>query len=173
MDSGNAAERLQPIATDADTEAVDFVRFCYRRRRVGWPELYDEMCAVAGRGLYRGYGSDELAGIGIGLTLFEMPALAALVQRIAGEDQARRRLIAQDARATVVHAAAIDPTRTEAAAETATATSQVAAASQVTPAPVILAVEPVTVGRGLAPGDRRPAEEIQPQPRLMVVAASA
>jgi len=112
MDSGNAAERLQPTATEADTEAVDFVRFCYRRRRVGWPELYDEMCAVAGRGLYRGYGADELAGIGIGLTLFEMPALAALVQRIASEDQARRRLIAQEARATIVVAVA-PPARPE------------------------------------------------------------
>ncbi|MER3417986.1 MAG: hypothetical protein C4343_02495, partial [Chloroflexota bacterium] len=28
-------------------EAAEFVRFCYRRRPVGWPELYDEMCAVA------------------------------------------------------------------------------------------------------------------------------
>ena len=26
-------------------EAEAFVRFCYQRRRVGWPELYDEMCA--------------------------------------------------------------------------------------------------------------------------------
>ena len=41
---------------------IDFVRFCYRRRRVGWPELYDEMCAVAGRGLFRGYWADDLAG---------------------------------------------------------------------------------------------------------------
>ena len=113
MDSGNAAERLQPTATEADTEAVDFVRFCYRRRRVGWPELYDEMCAVAGRGLYRGYGADELAGIGIGLTLFEMPALAALVQRIASEDQARRRHIAQEARATIVEAVAAPDGRPE------------------------------------------------------------
>jgi hypothetical protein len=26
-----------------DPDAADFIRFCYRRRRVGWPELYDEM----------------------------------------------------------------------------------------------------------------------------------
>ena len=48
------------------------------RRRVGWPELYDEMCAVAGRGLFRGYGADDLAGFGIGFSLFDMPALATL-----------------------------------------------------------------------------------------------
>ena len=28
---------------------------------VGWPELYDEMCAVAGRGLYRGYSAEDLS----------------------------------------------------------------------------------------------------------------
>jgi hypothetical protein len=135
MDPGIAADRSQASAPDADTEAVDFVRFCYRRRRVGWPELYDEMCAVAGRGLYRGYGADDLAGIGIGLTLFEMPALAALVQRIASEDQARRRL--QEARATVV--------------DTVAATMPPAAA------PVV--------------PERSAADDSQPQPRLVVVAA--
>ena len=72
MDPRNAATR------DPDPDAIEFVRFCYRRRRVGWPELYDEMCAVAGRGLFRGYGADDLAGIGIGFSLFDMPALAAL-----------------------------------------------------------------------------------------------
>jgi len=72
-------------------EAEAFVRFCYQRRRVGWPELYDEMCAVATRGLFRGMGNDALAEIGIGFSLFETPRLAALVTRVAGEEQAARR----------------------------------------------------------------------------------
>jgi hypothetical protein len=76
---------------DPDPDAMEFVRFCYRRRRVGWPELYDEMCAVAGRGLFRGYGSDDLATHGIGFGLFDMPALAALAARIIAEEQALRR----------------------------------------------------------------------------------
>ena len=74
-----------------DPDAAEFVRFCYRRRRVGWPELYDEMCAVAGRGLYRGYGADDLAAMGIGFALFDMPALAALTHRVVAEEQALRR----------------------------------------------------------------------------------
>jgi hypothetical protein len=82
-------------------EAVDFVRFCYRRRRVGWPELYDEMCAVATRGLFQGMGHDALAEIGIGFSLFETPRLAALVTRVAGEEQAARRA----ARAMAIEAA--------------------------------------------------------------------
>jgi len=85
----------RPAATrDADRDAVDFIRFCYHRRRVGWPELYDEMCAVAGRGLYHGLCADDLADRGIGFGLFEMPALAALVRQVVTEEQALRRPVA-------------------------------------------------------------------------------
>ena len=72
-------------------EAEAFVRFCYQRRRVGWPELYDEMCAVATRGLYRGMGRDALAEIGVGFSLFETPKLAQLVAMVVAEEQAARR----------------------------------------------------------------------------------
>jgi hypothetical protein len=74
-----------------DPDAIEFVRFCYRRRRVGWPELYDEMCAVAGRGLFRGYDADDLAGLGIGFSLFDMPALSILASRVVADEQALRR----------------------------------------------------------------------------------
>jgi len=72
-------------------EAEAFVRFCYQRRRVGWPELYDEMCSVATRGLYQGMGHDALAEIGVGFSLFETPRLAEIVRRVASEDQAARK----------------------------------------------------------------------------------
>jgi len=85
MDLSNTATRVP------DPDAVEFIRFCYRRRRVGWPELYDEMCAVAARGLFRGLVSDDLAAYGIGFSLFDMPALAALSTRIVVEEQAARR----------------------------------------------------------------------------------
>jgi hypothetical protein len=91
MNRTNAGERAFATAPAAEPEAIDFVRFCHRRRRVGWPELYDEMCAVAGRGLYRGYGAEELSSIGIGFGLFQMPALAGLVAQVVAEDVERRR----------------------------------------------------------------------------------
>jgi hypothetical protein len=91
MDRTNAGERAFATAPAVEPEAMDFVRFCHRRRRVGWPELYDEMCAVAGRGLYRGYGAEELSSIGIGFGLFQMPALAGLVAQVVAEDVERRR----------------------------------------------------------------------------------
>ncbi|MFL5777535.1 MAG: hypothetical protein ACJ761_01210 [Chloroflexota bacterium] len=86
------ARRDAPCPPDPD--AVEFVRFCYGRRRVGWPELYDEMCAVANRGLFRGLGVDELSAIGIRLSLFELASLSTLACQIVAEDQARRRAIA-------------------------------------------------------------------------------
>ena len=91
MDRTNAGERAFAATPAVESEAIDFVRFCHRRRRVGWPELYDEMCAVAGRGLYRGYGAEELSSIGIGFGLFQMPALAGLVAQVVAEDVERRR----------------------------------------------------------------------------------
>lgn len=70
--------------------ALDFVRFCHRRRRVGWPELYDEMCAVASRGVYRGWGFRELGDHGVAFGLTEMPHLARLVATVALEDLERK-----------------------------------------------------------------------------------
>ena len=66
--------------------ALDFVRFCHRRRLVGWPELYDEMCRVASRGLYRGWGFGELAEHGIAFGLAEMPRLAGLVSEVVAQE---------------------------------------------------------------------------------------
>jgi len=73
------------------TEAVAFVRFCYARRRVGWPELYDEMCAVASRGAFRGWDHAELAEHGIRFTLFDMPGLAAIAAFVSREERERSR----------------------------------------------------------------------------------
>ena len=59
---------------------------------VGWPELYDEMCAVAGRGLYRGYSADDLAAIGDRVRHSSRcrPSPRSS-HRVVAEDQERRR----------------------------------------------------------------------------------
>jgi hypothetical protein len=138
-----------PAPDQGEPAAIDFVRFCYHRRKVGWPELYDEMCAVAGRGLFHGYTVDDLSGIGVGLTLFELPALAAIVQRVVAEDHERRRRTAHAIRAA--HA--------ERSEELVAASSNEASPSA--PAPPTVEAEPV--------------EPIatDPQPRLVPVAAGA
>ena len=63
------------------------MRFCYRRRRVAWPALYDEMSAVASRGAFRGLGYCELAELGISFCLSDLPRLAALTERVEREEQ--------------------------------------------------------------------------------------
>jgi hypothetical protein len=86
-EEGGSLTDSRTLDRGPSSEAVEFVRFCYRRRRIGWPELYDEMCAVAGRGLYRGWGPDELGAEGIGFSLFEMHTLASLVSRVIAEER--------------------------------------------------------------------------------------
>ena len=140
-----------PAPEQGEPAAVDFVRFCYRRRRVGWPELYDEMCAVAGRGLYHGYSVDDLGGIGVGLTLFELPALAAIVHGVVAEDQERRRRTAHAIRGA-------DVERSEQPATIATLDPPTPAPVSVVP---VVDAEPVEA----APTDH--------PPRLLPLAAGA
>jgi hypothetical protein len=105
-EDGSMIARPAP-ARALSAEAVEFVRFCYARRRVGWPELYDEMCAVAGRGLFRGWGADELAEHGIGFGLSEMYRLAPFVTEIVAEDRARAKVAASGPRPSEATVAAI------------------------------------------------------------------
>ena len=152
MDQRFAADSADlPALDEGEPAAIDFVRFCYHRRKVGWPELYDEMCAVAGRGLFHGYSVDDLRGIGVGLTLFELPALAAIVQRVVAEDQERRRRTAHAIRGA-------DVERSEQPATIATLDPP-------TPAPV--SVVPVVDAEPVEPA---PTDH---QPRLVPVAAGA
>ena len=63
--------------------AVEFVSFCLERRGYKWPELYDEMCRVASRRLFKGMGYTELSDHGVSLSLVNMSELAALAQTLA------------------------------------------------------------------------------------------
>ena len=74
----------RPPAAD---ECLEFVRFCYRRRRVAWPALYDEMAVVAARGVFHGLGYVELAERGIRFCLPDLPRLAALTEQVMLEER--------------------------------------------------------------------------------------
>ncbi len=90
------APAVIPIEGDVDpeAEAKAFVRFCYRRRAVAWPELYDEMCAVAARGDYRGMDYEQLRGVGIGFALAALPRLAQLAAYVIAEERVPQRAVA-------------------------------------------------------------------------------
>jgi hypothetical protein len=89
-------------------EAAEFVRFCRDRRRVGWPELYDEMWVVATRRLFRGYGFAELGELGIGFSLFETMRLAAIVAAVIADEPMAARRGASTARRGVAVVATVD-----------------------------------------------------------------
>ena len=55
-------EALNPLARD-------FILFCVHRNGREWPALYDEMCWVTGRRLFRGLGYAELRRLGLSLSL--------------------------------------------------------------------------------------------------------
>jgi hypothetical protein len=96
-----------PIPQDLSDDGVAFVRFCRERRRVAWPELYDEMCAVARRRLYRGWGFDELAEHGVEFGLFQLAALAAATRAIIADEAAARCPAAEAARPDAVRTEAV------------------------------------------------------------------
>ena len=79
-------EAREIVDLSVTSDAAEFVRFCHGIRRVGWPELYDEMCQAASRRAFRGWGPAELAQHGIGFSLFETHALAQLVLRVLEAD---------------------------------------------------------------------------------------
>ena len=61
--------------------AIEFIAFCFQRRPVEWPQLYDEMCYVAGNRLYKGLGYEELRAAGLDFTLSGL----ARTSRVAAE----------------------------------------------------------------------------------------
>ena len=160
MEQPNGGSGDNAGAPDRQAEAIDFVRFCHRRKHVGWPELYDEMCAVAGRGLYRGYGPEELAEIGIGFGLFQMPSLAILVARVLSDEAERRQRAEESVRARVVLAAKGRSSGEPAPTEIAGAVSESI---------------PVDNGRTLEPNERRmePVERSAPEPAPIRLALAA
>ena len=66
--------------------ALDFVLFCSRRYGLEWPDLYDEMCWVAGHRLYKGMGYTELAQQGISFHLEGAEKIGRIAESLANGD---------------------------------------------------------------------------------------
>jgi hypothetical protein len=72
-------------------DVAAFIRYCHERRGASWPELYDEMCAVAARREFNGWDHADLAARGLTFSLLEMPRLAGWSRAIvAGVAEERR-----------------------------------------------------------------------------------
>jgi hypothetical protein len=50
-------------------QVAGFILYCVQRRGKEWPGLYDEMCRVAGRGLYQGLHHEDLRKLGLSFSL--------------------------------------------------------------------------------------------------------
>ncbi len=61
---------------------IDFIAYCFERRAVEWPQLYDEMCFVAGNRLFKGLGYEELREAGLDLTLGGMGRTSRLASEV-------------------------------------------------------------------------------------------
>ena len=103
MPAGEAVPTVDPPSP----EIVDFIRFCHARRSVGWPELYDEMCAVAARREFRGWGHDDLAARGLAFSLPEMPRLATWVRALLAAESTVPRPAAEETEREGVRQAAL------------------------------------------------------------------
>lgn len=74
--------------------AIDFVAFCYQRDQREWPRLYDEMCYVASKRLYRGLGYDELKDAGVDLTFSGMTKMSKISREVTRQLGTQRRELA-------------------------------------------------------------------------------
>jgi len=68
-------ETLNPVA-------CEFIIFCIQRNGKEWPALYDEMCWVAGRRLFRGLGYAELRELGLFLSLTNIDDTIRMVDAV-------------------------------------------------------------------------------------------
>jgi hypothetical protein len=61
----------------------DFILFCVQRQGNKWPALYDEMCRVAGRRLFKGLGYTDLRKLGLSLGLASLEDTIRMVDTVA------------------------------------------------------------------------------------------
>jgi hypothetical protein len=60
----------------------DFILFCIQRQGKGWPALYDEMCWVAGRRLFRGLSYADLRKLGLSFSLTNIDDTIRMVDTV-------------------------------------------------------------------------------------------
>jgi len=73
-------ENLNPVVHD-------FILFCINRNGKEWPALYDKMCWVAGRRLFRGLGYAELQKLGLSLSLNHIEDTIRMIDAVSSQKQ--------------------------------------------------------------------------------------
>ena len=82
-DDAQVARGEEWVAEDKIAQVgIDFIAFCFERKGADWPVLYDEMCFVAGKRLYRGLGYEELREAGLDFTLAGLARTSRLTNEV-------------------------------------------------------------------------------------------
>ena len=66
---------------ELDPRAAGFILYCTRQKK-GWPDLYDEMCRVAGQGLYQGLHHRDLRKLGLSLSLSQLGNTIQMIESV-------------------------------------------------------------------------------------------
>ncbi|GAI45981.1 unnamed protein product [marine sediment metagenome] len=77
------------IASMETVEPVvrDFILFCIQRQGKEWPSLYDEMCWVAGRRLFRGLSYTDLRKLGLSFSLTNIEDTIRMVDTVVAQSR--------------------------------------------------------------------------------------
>ena len=67
---------------EINPQVAGFILFCAQRRGKEWPALYDEMCRVAGRGLYQDLHHKDLKGLGLSFGLNSIEETIQIVEAV-------------------------------------------------------------------------------------------
>ncbi len=68
---------------DIDPQVRGFILFCAERCGKEWLALYDEMCCVAGQGIYQHLGYKELREKGLSFGLNKIDETFRIVETVA------------------------------------------------------------------------------------------
>ena len=66
---------------ELDPRVIGFILYCTRERR-DWPHVYDEMCRVAGQGLYQGLHYRALKKLGVSFGLSHLPRTVEMIESV-------------------------------------------------------------------------------------------
>lgn len=67
---------------ELNPQITGFILFCAKRRGKEWPALYDEMCRVAGRGLYQNLRHGDLKKLGLSFSLNHIEETLKMVEEV-------------------------------------------------------------------------------------------
>lgn len=72
-------------------QVMGFILYCTRQEKQ-WPDLYDEMCRVAGQGLYQGLHHRDLRRLGFSLSLNQLENTIQLIEAVTNSTIGSRSL---------------------------------------------------------------------------------